>query len=29
MVTTTVEKLSPTRVKPNITITPDELKPSI
>jgi trigger factor len=29
MVTTTVEKLSPTRVKLNITVTPDELKPSI
>jgi trigger factor len=28
-VKTTVEKLSPTRVKLNITITPDELKPSI
>ncbi|HWH26281.1 MAG TPA: trigger factor [Pseudolysinimonas sp.] len=29
MVTTTVEKLSPTRVKLSITVTPDELKPSI
>lgn len=29
MVSTTVEKLSPTRVKLNITVTPDELKPSI
>lgn len=29
MVTTTVERLSPTRVKLNITVTPDELKPSI
>ena len=29
MVTTTVEKLSPTRVKLNITVTPAELKPSI
>ena len=29
MVATTVEKLSPTRVKLNITVTPDELKPSI
>jgi trigger factor len=29
MVQTTVEKLSPTRVKLNITVTPDELKPSI
>jgi len=29
MVTTTVEKLSPTRVKLNITVTPEELKPSI
>jgi len=29
MVTTTVEKLSPTRVKLNITVTPDELKPAI
>jgi len=29
MVTTTVEKISPTRVKLNITVTPDELKPSI
>jgi trigger factor len=29
MVTTTVEKLSPTRVKLQITVTPDELKPSI
>jgi trigger factor len=29
MVTTTVEKLTPTRVKLNISITPDELKPSI
>lgn len=29
MPTTIVEKLSPTRVKLNITITPDELKPSI
>ncbi|MFT4052366.1 MAG: trigger factor [Microbacterium sp.] len=29
MVTTTVEKLSPTRVKLHITVTPDELKPSI
>ena len=29
MVTTTVEKLSPTRVKLNITVTPDELKSSI
>jgi len=28
-VKTTVEKLSPTRVKLNITVTPDELKPSI
>ena len=26
---TTVEKLSPTRVKLNISVTPDELKPSI
>lgn len=29
MVKTTVEKLSPTRVKLNIAVTPDELKPSI
>ena len=29
MVTTTVEKISPTRVKLSITVTPDELKPSI
>ena len=29
MVTTTVEKLSPTRVKLSISVTPDELKPSI
>ncbi len=29
MVTTTVEKLSPTRAKLTITVTPDELKPSI
>jgi len=29
MVTSTVEKLSPTRVKLTITVTPDELKPSI
>jgi trigger factor len=29
MVTTTVEKLSPTRVKLAISVTPDELKPSI
>ncbi len=29
MVKTTVEKLSPTRVKLNITVTPEELKPSI
>ena len=29
MVATTVEKLSPTRVKLSITVTPDELKPSI
>ncbi|CAN5277895.1 trigger factor [soil metagenome] len=29
MVTTTVEKLSPTRVKLSITVTPEELKPSI
>ena len=29
MVTTTVEKLSPTRVKLNITVTPEELKSSI
>ncbi|MGE3194417.1 MAG: trigger factor [Microbacteriaceae bacterium] len=29
MVSTTVEKLSPTRVKLSITVTPDELKPSI
>jgi trigger factor len=29
MVATTVEKLSPTRVKLTITVTPDELKPSI
>ena len=29
MVTTTVEKLSPTRVKLTISVTPDELKPSI
>src|SRR5690554_966114 len=29
MVSTTVEKLSPTRVKLNITVTPEELKPSI
>ena len=29
MVTTTVEKLSPTRVKLNISVTPEELKPSI
>jgi trigger factor len=29
MVNSTVEKLSPTRVKLNITVTPDELKPSI
>jgi len=29
MVKTTVEKLSPTRVKLSISITPDELKPSI
>jgi trigger factor len=29
LVATTVEKLSPTRVKLNITVTPDELKPSI
>ena len=26
---TTVEKLSPTRVKLNISVTPEELKPSI
>ncbi|WP_110589072.1 trigger factor [Microbacterium suaedae] len=29
MVNTTVEKLGPTRVKLHITVTPDELKPSI
>ncbi len=29
MVTSTVEKLSPTRVKLNITVTPEDLKPSI
>ncbi len=29
MVTSTVEKLSPTRVKLHITVTPEELKPSI
>jgi trigger factor len=29
MVQATVEKLSPTRVKLNITVTPDDLKPSI
>ena len=29
MVTTTVEKLNPTRVKLTITVTPEELKPSI
>ena len=29
MVTSTVEKLSPTRVKLRITVTPEELKPSI
>ncbi|SIT73663.1 trigger factor [Microbacterium sp. RU33B] len=29
MVTSTVETLSPTRVKLNITVTPEELKPSI
>ncbi|GAA1847338.1 trigger factor [Microbacterium koreense] len=29
MVNSTVEKLSPTRVKLNITVTPDDLKPSI
>ena len=29
MVTTTVEKISPTRVKLNIIVTPEELKPSI
>ena len=29
MVTSTVEKLGPTRVKLHITVTPDELKPSI
>ncbi|WP_194385240.1 trigger factor [Microbacterium luteum] len=29
MVTSTVEKLTPTRVKLHITVTPDELKPSI
>ncbi|MEZ3161356.1 trigger factor [Microbacterium sp. BWT-B31] len=29
MVTTTVEKLTPTRVKLHITVTPEELKPSI
>ncbi|MFB8386619.1 trigger factor [Microbacterium sp. NPDC055910] len=29
MVNSTVEKLSPTRVKLNITVSPDELKPSI
>src|ERR1700749_2816425 len=29
MVTTTVEKLSPTRVKLNITVTPEDPKPSI
>ncbi len=29
MVTTTVEKLSPTRVKLSIAVTPEELKPSI
>jgi len=29
MVSTTVERLSPTRVKLNITVTPEELKPSI
>lgn len=29
MVKTTVEKLTPTRVKLNISVTPDELKPSI
>ncbi len=29
MVNSTVEQLSPTRVKLNITVTPDELKPSI
>ncbi|MBW4032793.1 MAG: trigger factor [Acidobacteria bacterium] len=29
MVTTTVEKISATRVKLNITVTPEELKPSI
>ncbi|MGB3910759.1 MAG: trigger factor [Pseudolysinimonas sp.] len=29
MVTTTVERLSPTRVKLNITVTPEELKPNI
>ncbi|MBN9201109.1 MAG: trigger factor family protein, partial [Microbacterium chocolatum] len=29
MVNSTVEKLSPTRVKLHITVTPDELRPSI
>ena len=29
MVTSTVEQLTPTRVKLHITVTPDELKPSI
>lgn len=29
MVNSTVEKLSPTRVKLHITVSPDELKPSI
>ena len=29
MVTSTVEKLSPTRVKLHITVTPDELQPSV
>jgi len=29
LVQTTVEKLSPTRVKLNIVVTPDELKPSV
>ena len=29
MVTSTIEKLSPTRVKLHITVTPEELKPSI
>jgi len=29
MVNSTVEKLSPTRVKLHITVSPEELKPSI